>query len=360
MDRRDFLSAAAMAAAASSVVPVAAAAPMAAGRRGGPITSLKGPSLDLSTQRGCRDAWAKLAGNTDMKSTKYGWYSGLVQGVRPGEPLRDLVGFTGFSCARLLPNEGGDPGYKKVLREIGFYTDVKTGEILEEWTNPYFNEKVKVVPVANDPFNHTITDFYPAPPSYGGLNAVRAPKIPMILDFRRHNNRLNWFSHINLFYPSALQPAKWPRESGNPFSQVTETFMYQIDWRDMQNPKKTSVEYNGTWARTTPWLPWMLMGPTPGHCSYSCFMGAYDDINQIDRTVLDHTEKHYPKFMQAPEMWKDRSLSSLENYSLEQKPAPVGPDGPPRAKDAELPAWYRAVMKANGGVAPAAPTLSKP
>ena len=167
-------------------------------------------------------------------------------------------------------------------------------------------------------------------------------------DLRRHNNRLNWFSSINLFYPSALQPAKWPRESGHPFSQVTETFLYQIDWRDVQNPRKTSIEYNGSWSRTTPWLPWMLMGPTPGHCAYQCFMGAYDDINMIDRRVLDHTEKHYPKFMTAPEAWSDVSLSSLENYAKTHTPAPVGPEGPKNAGLPELPAWWRAMMQGGG------------
>ena len=350
MERRDFLSSAAMLAAASAGASVARAAPAAWG--GGALTNLHGPLHDLATARGCRDAWAKLAGNTDMKSTKYGWYTGIVQGVRPGEALRDLVGFTGFSCAKLLPNDGGDPGYKKVLREIGFYTDLKTGEILQEWKNPYFNETMKVVPVANDPFNHTITDFYPPPPRYGGLNRAAPPKIPAILDFRRHNNRLNWFSQINLFYPSALQPTKWPRESGQPFNQVTETFLYQIDWRDMQNRAKTSVEYNGTWTRTTPWLPWMLMGPTPGHCAYQCFMGAYDDINQLDRSLLDHVEKNYPIFMKAPDAWSDVSLSSLENYARAEKPAAVSPAGPRRVPDAELPPWFKAIVQ---GGAPGGP-----
>lgn len=316
-------------------------------------TSLKGDFLDLATPRGGREAWARLAGNTDLKSTKYGWYTGIVQGVRPGEAIRDLVGFTGFSCARLFDNEDGDPGYRKVLREIGFYTDLRTGEILEEWTNPYFNETVKVVPIANDPFNHTITDFYPAPPSYGGLNAEQPPKIPMLLDFRRNGDRLNWLSHINLFYPSALQPAKWPRENASPFNQVTETFLYQINWNDMQDPTKTSVEYDGSWTRITPWLPWMLMGPTPGNCVYHCFMGAFDDINRIDRKLLDYVEKHYPTFMEAPDAWSPVALSSLENYARTQQPAPVGPEGALAAPAPELPAWFRAMMAAQQGKAPA-------
>ena len=346
MDRRDFLSSAAVMAAASAMAARAVAAPMTSS---GPATSLKGPLVDLSTSRGARDTWARLQGNIDMKSTKYGWYRGIVQGVRPGEAVRDLVGFTGFSCAKLIPNEGGDDGYMKILREIGFYTDLRSGEILTEWKNPYMDEVVKVVPVANDPFNFAITDFFPSPPSYGGLNRGAPPKIPLRLDFTRRNNSLNFFSHLNLFYPSALQPDKWSRESSGPFVQVTENFNYQIDWRAVQDKRKTSVLYDGTWTRTTPWMPWMLMGPTPGHCSYQCFMGAYDDINMIDRNVLDYTQKNFPKFMAAPDKFESPSLSSLENYAREQKPAPVGPDGPRRAPEPELPAWFKAMMQQRGG-----------
>jgi Protein of unknown function (DUF1838) len=353
MDRREFLSSAAMVAAASAAATSSAA--RAAAAAGGFQTSLKGPYLDLGTARGMRDGWARLQGNIDMKSTKYGWYRGVVQGVRPGEAVRDLVGFTGFSCAKLIPNTGGDEGYMKILREIGFYTDLKSGEILTEWKNPYLNETVKVVPVANDPFNFAITDFYPAPPSYGGLNAAKPPKVPLNLDFRRHNNDLSFYSSINLFYPSALRPTKWPRESGGPFVQVTENFLYHIDWRAMQDKKKTSVEYNGVWSRVTPWLPWMLMGPTQGHCLYQCFMGAYDDINQIDRKVLDYTEKNYPKFMKAPDKFESPSLSSLENYAREQQPAPVPAGGVPSAPTPELPAWYKALMQGGGMGAPPKP-----
>jgi hypothetical protein len=303
---------------------------------------LKGPYLDLTTPRGNREAWARLLGNIDMTSTKYGWYTGIVLGVRPGEAARDLVGFTGFSCARLLPYEGEDGGYRKVLREVGYYTDLKSGEIIEEWTNPYFNETVKTVPIANDPFNHTITDYRPAPPSYGGLNRAAPPKIPLLMDFQRRGSILNLMSHINLFYPSALNPRQWPRESGQPMAQVTEAFTYSIPWADMQNRKKTSVEYNGTWNRVTPWLPWMLMGPTQGHCAYVAFMGAYDDINRIDRKVLDYTAKNYPKYLEAPATWEEPSLSSLEWYARSQTPTPVQDGQALAAPPPEPPAWMRA------------------
>jgi hypothetical protein len=347
MERREFMLAGGLLAGGAMLLSSAARAAETGSPRKDAAT-LKGRFLDLTTPRGNREAWARLLGNTDMKSTKYGWADGIVQGVRPGEAVRDLVGFKMLSTARLLPYEGEGGGYRKVLREIGLYTDLESGEIIEEWRNPYLNETVRVVPIANDPFNHLITDYRPAPPSYGGLNKAAPPKIPLQFDWTKRGDRLNMFSHINLFYPSALQPAKWPRESAQPFSQVTEVFLYQIPWEDMQNPKKTSVEYHGTWGRTTPWLPWMLMGPTPGHCQYHTFMGAVDDIEKIDRRTLDYVEKNYPKYLTAPDKWEEPSLSSLEWYARQQKPAPVPAGQPvPRAPEPELPAWFKA-MQAGG------------
>ena len=69
----------------------------------------------------------------------------------------------------------------------------------------------------------------------------------------------------------------------------------------------------------------------------------------IDRKLLDYVEKNHPQYMKAPEAWSDASLSSLENYAREQKPAPVGPEGPPVANEPDLPAWFKAMMQKSGG-----------
>lgn len=341
MNRRNFVAAGAAGASALVVgcAPAIASGTAAAGANavrttGGVIRDLHGDYLDLTTPLGNRVAMARIMGNTDMKSTKFGWFKGIVHGVRPGEKIRDLVGFTGFSAAKLLPTIAGeDPGYRKVLREIGFYTDLKSGKILEEWENPYFDEKVRVVPIANDPFNHTITDYYFQPPTYGGLNTQAPPKRPFLLDWERRNNDLTLASMINLFYPAALQPDKWPRESGSKFNQVTEDFLYMLDWDEMQNPGLTSVSARGSWLRTTPWLPWMLMGETEGHCSYSCFFGSEDSLDYADPQAVEYAAKHYPKYLEAPEVWEEPSLSSLELYAREQTPAPLpGVGNIPKAK----------------------------
>lgn len=275
--------------------------------------------LDYKNNIWNREALARIQGNTDPTKEKFGWYKGKAIGVMPGRKNLDLVGFEGFSVARLLPLENG--GYRKVLREVGFYTDLKTGEILEEFENPYTGETVPVVPIANDPFNFTITEFVPMPPTYGGLNKEKPPQIPLILNFSERGDKVLLTSDIHLFYPSALQPDKWPRESPGKMTQVSEMFRYIIDPEQLGDPDNTSISFFGSWTRSTPWFPWMLMDQAPGHCLYVCDQGAGDTMDLIPQRMLDAAAAIDPKYLSAPTEDYGPSLSSLEHYAIEQTPA---------------------------------------
>jgi hypothetical protein len=320
MDRRNFLAHSGQAAIAATLIGAGSTQSAAAAPSAGAPPSLKGPYLDLTTPHGNMMAMARLNGNLDSKKNKFGWASGVLFGVTPGEKVRDLMGVEVFSSARLVQQPDGS--FQKLLREVVYYKDLKTGEFMDVYDNPYTKEQVKVVNIANDPFNQKIEEFFPLPPNYGGLNKDAPPRKPFILNWKIRGDELSYFRYINLFYPSALQPDKWPRESPGKMSQVTETYLYLISLADMQDEKKTSVTYTGSWGRITPWLPWMLMGQAPGHCSYECQMGVADSLDDIDPKVVAHVRKNNPSYLTAPEVWVEPSLSSLELYAQQQKPAP--------------------------------------
>jgi len=269
-----------------------------------------------------RDALARLQGNLDFGKVKHGWYGGTVCGVRDGEAVRPLMGFEGFSSTRLIDN--GDGSYQKLLRETVYYTDLATGEVLETYVNPYTNEEVPVVHVANDPFNFVIEKYYPKSPSYGGLREVEEERYPMLLPWKITNDEtVALATDIHMYYPSALQPDEWPRESAGKFVRVSELFRYVIPRADLEDPSLTSVEYTGSWTRVTPWLPWMLMGQAPGHIMYMGTMGGYDDLDMLTPNIRKYAEVHHPKYFDAPTKWEEPSFSSLEDYARTQKPAPV-------------------------------------
>ena len=285
-----------------------------------PVKPVKKPLvLDYKNNVWNRDAMARLHGNLDSTKEKVGWFKGKAIGIVPGRKNQDLCGFEGFSFARLLPLEDGS--YRKVLREVGFYTDLKTGEILKNFENPYTGETVRVVPIANDPFNFTISEFIPQLPTYGGLNKEKRARIPLLLNWDERGDKVLLTSDIHLFYPSALQPDEWPRESPGPMSQVSEMFRYIIDPEDLGDPDNTSVSFFGSWVRSTPWFPWMLMDQAPGQCLYVCDQGAGDTIDLIPDHILEAGRAIDPKYLSAPTEDYGPSLSSLEHYKLEQTPA---------------------------------------
>lgn len=343
MNRRDLLSSFAtlgpMGAAAAALTvagcadggdaggPSVAAQPIVSGvSRGGKGPALEGPYLDLRTGEGNQLGYARIQGDLDSSKQKYFWFKGYVSGVRPGKKIEDLVGALGFGAIRLVRRPDGS--IERLCREIILYTDLRTGDVIEEWDNPLTGERVRVVHVDNDPFNYLIEPFFPLPPKFGGLNTEEPPpRVPFILPWYQHGPWLDMEIHIHLAYPNALQPDKWPRESSGPIAQVSEYFAHHIRAEDMQNEKLTTVDYQGVWNRTTPWLPWMLMGQEPGLCQYNCFMGPTSDLEEIfSRNVLDYAEKHYAKYFSAPDSWTgEPSLSSLEHYARQQTPAPPKP-----------------------------------
>jgi hypothetical protein len=272
-----------------------------------------------------RDTVAKLEADVAPGKQVYGWCSGVVNGVRDGEKLRPLMRFEVFSSIRIVRQPDGN--YERLCRELVFYRDIVTNQLMEQWDNPYTGERVRVVDIANDPFNYRVSDFFPEPPSYGGLNKERPPKRPFLLKWTRiSNDVVSLETDIHLNYPSALKPEKWPRESAGPMNRVSEMFRYFIRREDLENPALTNIPYSGVWTRVTPWLPWMLMDQTPGHILYVGDMSSRRNLDLYEPDVIARVKERYPTYLTAPQAWSEPSLSSLEHYALEQQPAP------PRAK----------------------------
>jgi len=317
------------AAAGAALVPAAANA--AAKAKAGAKPKGKPPidfvtKIDFKDPKWTRDTYARLDANVEPGKEKVGWIRGKIFGVRDNEAVRPLMNVEGFSVVRI--NRLPDGSWRRLLREIVFYRDINTNEILKFWDNPYTGERVKVVPIANDPFNFTISEFVPEPPSYGGLQKVKREPKPFLQDWQwGPDGTMILNTGIDMIYPNALQPDKWPRESSGPMNRVSEQFIYVVKKEDVENPYMTHIPHTGSWSRITPWLPWMLMGQAPGHMSYfTHFSTIPDGIAGLPKDLVAAARAMDEKWLHAPETDYGPSLSSLENYAREQKPVPV-PEG---------------------------------
>jgi hypothetical protein len=270
-----------------------------------------------------REANARLEADTNG-SQVFGRCSGIVCGVRAAEAVRPLYRFEVFSTIRVLRQSDGS--YQRMTKETILYTDPKTGAMLDEWDNPYTGERVKVVDVANDPYNWIIASTV-QPPAMPGIvttgQAVPGGK-PYLLDWTNFDDDTIIMTRDgHVYYPNRLDPETWPRESAGKMIQASELFRYFIKRSDLEDPNKTHVPTNGSWVRIQPWLPWMLMGQAPGHVLYDGVFRTYRDTKYFPEPVLERIRSRYPQYLTAPTTWYGPNYSSLEHYAREQKPAPV-------------------------------------
>ena len=207
------------------------AAAAIASSKGGKGPAIEGPYLDLRTGKGNQMAYARIQGDIDFGKQKYFWFKGYVNAVQPGKRIVDLVGAQGFGAIRLIQRPDG--AIERLCREIILYTDLRSGEVLKEWSNSLTGETVKAVHVDNDPVQLPDRGILPAAAivrrPQQGRAAAAGP--PFVLPWYQHGDWLEMEIHIHLAYPNALQPDKWPRESSGPTAQVSEYFAHHIRGR---------------------------------------------------------------------------------------------------------------------------------
>ncbi len=80
------------------------------------------------------------------------YIKGSAYAFIPGERPQKLFGVDGYNIRRRVETPEKD-GFFLSTKEIVFYTDAKTGEIISEWTNPWTKEKLEVFHIQNDPVN---------------------------------------------------------------------------------------------------------------------------------------------------------------------------------------------------------------
>jgi hypothetical protein len=281
--------------------------------------------IDFMSPRWNRDAWARMQADMDSSKERICYCTGNIMAVRPGEAIKPFLGFHTFLATRLLPLPDGN--IRRVNKEVIFYANLtrlgQAGEIIDQFRNPFTNEDVRVVHAINDPFNYTISETLILVPEDFRGDRTNLPKIPLIFPWQQMDaETISLATDMHLNYPNPLQPDKWPRESAGPKAQVTEMMRYFVKRKDLENPDLTAVPYVGTWHRVSPWLPWLLMGQTPGHCMYASTMTAGSSIDILPAHVREFAEKNCPHMLTAPTEDYGPSHSSLELYSRQQTPMP--------------------------------------
>jgi hypothetical protein len=251
--------------------------------------------LDLNKSEDLLTAFVKVRGSLDPAEETVVYDEGIIYAVLPNQPIKALFRFQMYNIGRY---EKTDSGYNLITREMLAYEDVKTGEILSRWVNPFTKEEVEVFHVWNDPVNsrYFAKDF----------------SVPFT---RLDNGRLCIHIDVPLFYPSPLKKADWPKSSRSDMYQAAELFQFFVTEKDLYNKKLKSVPFDIAWNRFSDFLPWMNMGDSPGYLMYSSrgskLKGGW---NALPQKIKDFVLKTAPEYQHAPSAYTTPNMTSWKYF----------------------------------------------
>ncbi|NES17773.1 MAG: DUF1838 domain-containing protein [Symploca sp. SIO3E6] len=236
--------------------------------------------------------WVKVRSSLDATPTFITW-SGSIYAFIPNEPKKRLFKIVGMSVSRCLANE--DNSWDFTSRELTYYLDPITGEILHKWENPWTGEILTVVHVANNPVQGRFEGTIPA----------------------KIEGEVTTFA-FDLFssYPNPLaEDDRFIEYSPHPTYQAAELFKLTVPTKDLLDPEQTSIsEMILSWDRIGPWVPWMKMAGKAGQLIYSTSglkVSKFDDLPQL---LQDEINQHVPLYKDAPKSQLDQENMTSWKY----------------------------------------------
>jgi hypothetical protein len=304
----------------------------------GLVAAGPGPgTLDLSRPEDNLYAFAKTWGSLGEEPA-FGGHQGVffaVVGNRRAQPLFGYVGF-GSLQFRILPN--GDAEYRG--KDATFYTDLRTGEILDTWENPFTGKTVQVYPYINEQVSTTIPLRYPAErmrtdayrweiaignaasrpgegAAYRGDQGESGRTVPFVLPWRRIGDRylLSWDWMLEVRNP--VTPEGWPDSSTGPVINPSEHFVFFVPASELEDRSRPWATMTAGFFRQCPWLPWMKMGRSGIEGRMFASSHSYkiratrDDIPAVVRARL---ERDRPDMLEPPKDWSQHPVGSTWGY----------------------------------------------
>jgi hypothetical protein len=245
-------------------------------------------ALDLNDPKDALAASRKfLCSTRDGEPMVYQW-TGRAYSRVPGERDRLLFDVEGMSvrqCVTVADPQRGT-GYRLVSRELMFYLDPRTGEVLRTWTNPWTNQAVEVLHVANDPVNQR--------PSFE-RSADGAPyRFPGRID----GSKVLWAIEVPLFYENPLG-GDYQEAAGNQYHAL-EIFDFIAERGHVLDRRTRTADSGVAWVRIAPWLPWMNMGSRPGVMVFNATGHEVAGIDALPDVVRREIAERYPAWREPP------------------------------------------------------------
>ncbi len=226
-------------------------------------------------------------GEADGKQAVY-HFSGKIYSRVEGEPDRLLFIAEGMNVRQCVAIEDAKrgKGYRLVSREVLFYIDPKTGQILRQWANPWSGETVDVIHIHNDPVNSR--------PNF----VTGADGKPATFTGRREGKWLFMPFEVPLFYENVLSGAYQDYVGGK--YHAMEIFDFVANANDMLDTKNATAYPSIAWVRVSDWMPWMKQRGRQGVMIFNATGSKLKSFDELPTIMKEEIAKNYPIYTAPP------------------------------------------------------------
>jgi len=228
-------------------------------------------------------------GISEDEPAVYHW-SGNIYGRSPG--IRDKLLFKGEGmnirrCVEVEDPERGK-GWRLISREIMLMLDPKTGEVVDQWENPYTGKTVDVMQIHNDPVNGRPNFPIGRDGSPFQLSTMRVEGPYVFMPFE-----------VPLFYTNPLAGDYQDYVGGK--YHAMEIFDFAALKDELFDASKPTAYPMISWVRISGWAPWMEMGGRPGQMVFNAMgrklPGGFEELPDV---LKNEIRENYPIYEQAP------------------------------------------------------------
>ncbi len=283
---------------ASGAVAVADAAAAGAARKTRAMRA-----LDFSNPVDNVTAYLKLRASTQTQDV-FMWFTGRLDLVVPGEPVMPIVNVESLILRRT--ERVGDLAWNVIDWEAALYRHAETGEYLDdgvEIVNPYTKRKVKPLNYREGPVRFRFSDREPR--IIGSRDVMPNTGKPFNYPAKIVHGDLWMTKSSYIKAPNWLQPADWPLESSGKDIIVATHSSLKAPLDEVQSLNVPSVRSEFAYTATSGWLPWMLMGQTPGFVVWAESGKKLLSIDEAPAEQVARLRKVHPQFFLRPEPWPE-------------------------------------------------------
>ena len=235
-----------------------------------------------STTQVSAEEFIKIRCHPDGSPSFTQWSGNVTTSGPAAEKAQTLFKIVGFNVAKCYRDPSGN--WMVSSRELTYFLNPFTGDILNTWNNPWTQETLPVVHISN---------------------LLVQQKIPGTTQFSAETQGATSVIRIDvpLSYPNPLAgDIRFADYSPENYYKAHESFSYVVANEDLKNITQLDSLKNVQviWTRVSPWMPWMKMKGAAGYLVFNAIVSKVDGLSQLPMLIQSEIQNRLPLYSNAP------------------------------------------------------------